>query len=56
MAQAIIADPITWEWMKEKIGKVIKQRYLITADIVVKSYINYFAVPKGMMMCKWSTR
>jgi hypothetical protein len=36
-----------WEGTKEKLRKVIKQRYLITVCIVVNSYINYFAVPKG---------
>jgi hypothetical protein len=32
---------------KEKISKVIKRRYLLPTDSVVKSYIKFFAVPKG---------
>ena len=33
--------------MKEKIWKAIKRRYLLPTDLLVKSYIKYFAVPKG---------
>jgi hypothetical protein len=32
---------------KDKILKVVKQRYLRTSRIKVKSLIKYFAVPKG---------
>jgi hypothetical protein len=32
---------------KEKIGKVLKRRYLLPSDSLVKLYIKYFAVPKG---------
>ncbi len=32
---------------KEKIGKVIKRRYLLPTDSLVKSYIESFTVPKG---------
>jgi hypothetical protein len=32
---------------KEKILKVLKQRYLLLSDSLVKSNIKYFAVPKG---------
>jgi hypothetical protein len=45
-AQPLIDDPILREWTRDKIGKVIKLRYLVTSGVVVKSYIKYFAVPK----------
>ena len=32
---------------KEKIAKVLKRRYLLPSDSLVKSNIKYFAVPKG---------
>ena len=45
--QPIIEDVMIREKMKEKISKVIKRRYLLPIDLVVKSYIKFFAVPKG---------
>ena len=36
-----------WARSRDKIGKVIQHRYLITKEVSVKSYIKYFAVPKG---------
>jgi hypothetical protein len=35
------------ERTRDKIGKVIKRRHLVTTGVTVKSYIKYFAVPKG---------
>ncbi len=46
-AQPLINDPILGEQTRDKIGKGIKRRYLVTMGIAVKSYIKYFAVPKG---------
>jgi hypothetical protein len=43
----IIKDVTVWMKTKEKIGKMIKRRYLLPTDSLVKSYIKYFAVPKG---------
>jgi hypothetical protein len=46
-AQPDISDPKLQEMAKEKILKVVKRWYLQTAGTQVKSYIKYFAVPKG---------
>jgi hypothetical protein len=46
-AQPDIGDMKLREMTKEKILKVVKRRYLQTAGIKLKSYIKYFAVPKG---------
>ena len=46
-AQPDISDPKLQEMTKDKILKVVKCRYLRTTGIKVKSYIQYFAVPKG---------
>jgi hypothetical protein len=46
-SQPIIEDEKIRVKMKEKIGKVLKRRYLPPSDSLVKSYIKYFAVPKG---------
>ena len=32
---------------KDKISKVLKQRYLLPSDSLAKSNIKYFTVPKG---------
>ena len=45
--QPIISDPILREKTREKIGKVISRRYLVTTEAPIKSFIKYFAVPKG---------
>ena len=45
--QPSIADPNIWEMAREKISKVVRRRYLVSLGIKVKSYIKYFAVPKG---------
>ena len=45
--QPIIADVDIWAKTREKIGKVIKRRYLLTTDLPIKSFIKFFAVPKG---------
>jgi hypothetical protein len=45
--QPIIADAGIWIRTREKIGKVIKRRYLLTTDLPIKSFIKFFAVPKG---------
>ncbi len=45
--QPLIADAKTWTMVKDKIFKVVKQRYLLTTGIKVKLLIKYFAVPKG---------
>jgi hypothetical protein len=45
--QPVITDPLIREQTQEKIGKVITQRYLLTSGPPIKSYIKYFAVPKG---------
>ncbi len=46
-AQPVISDPKLQKMTKEKILKVVKCRYLQMTGIKVKSYIKYFAVPKG---------
>ncbi len=46
-AQPIIEDMTVHAKTKEKIGKVIKRRYLLPTDLLVKLFIKYFAVPKG---------
>jgi hypothetical protein len=46
-AQPIIADPDLHTKAKDKIIKVVRRRYLVTAGITIKSLIKYFAVPKG---------
>jgi hypothetical protein len=46
-AQPIIEDVTVRAKTKEKIGKVIKRRHLLPSDLLVKSFIKYFAVPKG---------
>jgi len=45
--QPIIEDVTIRAKTKEKISKVLKRRYLLPSDSLVKSYIKYFAVPKG---------
>jgi len=45
--QPIIADAGIRAKTREKIGKVIKRRYLLTTDLPIKSFIKFFAVPKG---------
>ena len=45
--QPIIADAGIRAKTREKIGKVIKRRYLLPTDLPIKSFINFFAVPKG---------
>ncbi len=49
-AQPVIKDPEVWSKTKDKIKKVIWQRYLLPAGTLgmsVKWFIKYFAVPKG---------
>jgi hypothetical protein len=46
-AQPSMSDPKIREMVKDKILKVVKRRYLLTSGIKVKSFIKYFAVPKG---------
>jgi hypothetical protein len=46
-AQPLISDPAIQAKAKEKIGKVVRRRYLVTMDIIIKLLIKYFAVPKG---------
>ena len=47
-SQPTINDPVMRATVMEKIKKVIKQRYLTTTiGATIKSYIKYFAVPKG---------
>jgi hypothetical protein len=45
--QPIFADAGIWAKTRERIGKVIKRRYLLTTDMPIKSFIKFFAVPKG---------
>ncbi len=45
--QPIIADAGIRAKTREKIGKVIKRRYLLPTDLPIKSFINFFALPKG---------
>jgi hypothetical protein len=45
--QPIIADAGIRLKTREKIGKVIKRRYLLTTDLLpIKSFIKFFVVPK----------
>ena len=46
-AQKTITDPDLRAKAKEKIAKVLRRRYLVTAGIKIKSLVKYFAVPKG---------
>jgi hypothetical protein len=46
-AQPNISDPKVREMAKEKIIKVVRRWYLQTTGVNVRSYIKYFAVPKG---------
>ncbi len=46
-AQPTINDAGIRSKASDKIAKVIRRRYLLTVGIVIKSYIKYFAVPKG---------
>jgi hypothetical protein len=46
-SQKTITDPDLRAKAKEKIAKVLRRRYLVTAGIKIKSLIKYFAVPKG---------
>jgi hypothetical protein len=46
-AQPTINDAGIRSKAKDKIAKVVWRRYLLTIGIVIKSYIKYFAVPKG---------
>ena len=45
--QPIIADAGIRAKTREKIGKVIKRRYLLTTDLPIKSFIKKIVVPKG---------
>jgi hypothetical protein len=45
--QPIIANAGIRAKTREKIGKVIKRRFLLTTDLPIKSFIKFFAVPKG---------
>jgi hypothetical protein len=45
--QPIIANAGIWAKTREKIGKMIKRRYLLTTDLPIKSFIIFFAVPTG---------
>ena len=45
--QPIIADAGVRARTREKIGKVMKRRYLLTTDLPIKSFIKFFAVAKG---------
>ena len=40
--QPIIADAGIRFKTREKIGKVIKRRYLLTTDLPIKSFITFF--------------
>jgi hypothetical protein len=46
-AQPIIQDPVICSKTREKIEKVLKRRYLVPTDLVIKSNIKFFPVPKG---------
>ncbi len=46
-AQQIILNAGIRVKVKEKIAKVLRSRYLVTAGINIKPLIKYFAVPKG---------
>jgi hypothetical protein len=46
-AQPLIDNPTLRERLRDKIGKVIKWRYLVTSGVIMKSYIKYFAAPNG---------
>jgi hypothetical protein len=49
-AQPVIKDSEIWSKTKDKVGKVIQWRYMLpagTPGMSVKSFIKYFAVPKG---------
>ena len=45
--QPPITDSRLREKTREKIGKVLKRRYLISTGLAIKSFIKFFAVPKG---------
>jgi hypothetical protein len=45
--QPIIADAGIRAKTREKIGKVIKRRYLLTTDLPIKSFINFLQCLKG---------
>jgi hypothetical protein len=45
--QPAITDSSLREKTREKIGKVLKRRYLISTGLKIKSFIKFFAVPKG---------
>jgi hypothetical protein len=45
--QPIIADAGTRAKTREKIGKVIKRRYLLTTDLPIKSFIIFLRCQKG---------
>ena len=47
VGQPIISDPILREKAREKIGKVVNRRYLVFTEEPIKSFIKFFAVPKG---------
>jgi hypothetical protein len=46
-AQPIIQDPVICSKTRDKIEKVLKRRYLVPTDLVIKSNIKFFPVPKG---------
>jgi hypothetical protein len=46
-AQPSVLDPKIQEMVKDKILQMVTCRYLLTSRIMVKSFIKYFAVPKG---------
>jgi len=45
--QPAILDSSLREKTREKIRKVLKRRYLISTGLTIKSFIKFFAVPKG---------
>ena len=45
--QPPITDSRLRQKTREKIGKVLKRRYLISTGLAIKSFIKFFAVPKG---------
>ncbi len=45
--QPAITDSSMREKTREKIGKVLKRQYLILTGLKIKSFIKFFAVPKG---------
>ena len=46
--QPRIADSVVRDLTREKVAKVLQRRYLCEATTPVRSFIKYFAVPKGV--------